>query len=450
MGPSHRDDATTCTLAAAAAAEVLGYRGEVVRRGSWIVCLALTIAACGEVTHARLDEWKQTEQGPVKLAAVLASAKASPAMRAHAAENLLVIGESARVLPMLAALPAAPRFELISPLVERLWQRARVTGADDVPGAAQVQAKDWLVHVRGLASMQTASTIDQYLLDWYATPSLEARARLGTHDAVEVMTLLGEMAGPRMRLAVDQLLARPTAKNAYVRVGDDFLAAIAATREPEALRAAWKVATSPRGDASLPGRWIAALHRAQLAASRHGASFAAAVAALQPELTEVARARAPWSATSAMHALELLAQLPTSDCVDIMLEHATQPEAGPLAWVAAGFLVQCGDEAVDVTRDLLPTAARLAADGAPPPASGGRFVPGVVALRRLAAQPHASLRWMALSWLGLCAAGKAVAPEAAACQQVLRDLQADQAVVKVNGKAVVLGAFAQARLAPSP
>ncbi|MBK9070422.1 MAG: hypothetical protein IPL79_05395 [Myxococcales bacterium] len=326
---------------------------------------------------------------------------------------------------------------------------ARVAGADDVPGAAQVEAKDWLIELRGMASMQTAATIDQYLLDWYATPSLEARARLGTHDAVEVMTLLGEPAGPRMRLAVEQLLARPTAKNAYVRLGDELMAAVAATREPEALRAIWKVATSPRGDATLPGRWIAALHRASLAASARGASFAGAVATLQSQLAQVAIAGS-WSATSATQAISLLAQLPEPQCVDVMSELVIHHDAGELTWVAAGHLVQCGGQTSAATRSLLAAASRLAAAGTQPPANGGRFVPGVAALQRLASQPQATTRWMAISWLGLCAARMAVASEAAACQQVLRGMQTDQAMVKVNGKAVALGTFAKARLAEAP
>ncbi|MBK9070423.1 MAG: hypothetical protein IPL79_05400 [Myxococcales bacterium] len=96
-----------------------------VPRCAWVVWLALAIAACGDVTHERLDEWKQTEQGPSKLAEVISSPQAGAAMRAHAAENLLVIGGAARVLPTLAALPPAQRFGVIAPLVERVWQRAR-------------------------------------------------------------------------------------------------------------------------------------------------------------------------------------------------------------------------------------------------------------------------------------------------------------------------------------
>ena len=94
-----------------------------------VALLGLAAAGCDrKPTHENIDKWMQTEHGPGKLKAALVNGSIDPDLSAHAAENLLLIGDDAAVRAGFEQLEGSRRTAVLTALAPRLWRIARIEG----------------------------------------------------------------------------------------------------------------------------------------------------------------------------------------------------------------------------------------------------------------------------------------------------------------------------------
>src|SRR3954462_15480519 len=128
---------------------------------------------CDKVDHDSIEKWSHTAKGPVKLRKALTDESIDADLSAHAAATMIKRGDDLDVYAAFDAMVPARRSEVIARLAPRLWDIARIEADKDLPGSAQVVAKDALVRVRKWADDPTRQRIDGYLIDWYCVSSYE-------------------------------------------------------------------------------------------------------------------------------------------------------------------------------------------------------------------------------------------------------------------------------------
>src|SRR5215217_5371165 len=110
-----------------------------------LIAIVACALGCEQADHATIDKWLRTSKGPDKLKAALADDSLAADLAAHAAANLLKRGDDQAVYAAFGVMPPGRRSELIAQLAPRLWEIARVEVERELPGPAQVTAKDALV-----------------------------------------------------------------------------------------------------------------------------------------------------------------------------------------------------------------------------------------------------------------------------------------------------------------
>jgi hypothetical protein len=387
--------------------------------------LVIGIAACGgDVDHASLDKWMQTERGPGKLRKALADGSLDPDLSAHAAENLMIIREDAGVVEAFERMEPARRSLVLARLAPRLWALARIEGELTAPSDQQVAAKDLLVSLRPFAEPPIRTTIDGYLADWYTGGYYEARAPVGRWTGAQVMRLLGGAVGPKMISAANAVIGAPAQDGKRVRVGDELLLGLAVTGDAEAVAYVLDMVDLEHPDLTLPERALGALHRAYL--EPPGELFERAdPAALVPHVDRLSRiAQGQRSNAMVNDAVALLGAAGPPHCLAPLIAMIDRPHDDPrYAWVGANHALRCGgpDAITAVARALPPGGSyeHEAMDGA---------VVGEIARMTPPAQVAAAARellaersWVA-RWVGVEVLGKVgTAEDAAALEALGRD-----------------------------
>jgi hypothetical protein len=251
--------------------------------------LALAVAAlapaCEKTDDESIDKWVRTQKGPEKLRKAVANESLDADLSAHAAANLIKMGEDADVRTILETMGASRRAEVIAKLAPRLWTLARVEGEMTMPGPDKVAAKDALFAVRKFADEKGRGQIDGYLTEWYTGGYYEGRAQLGANLGATVMRTLGPAAGKKLMDAANAVVARPASGGKRVRIGDELLLGMAASSSPEAVKYVLDIAHMDRGDTTLTGRALSALYRAYV--DSHGLFDLADPAGLVPNLDAI-------------------------------------------------------------------------------------------------------------------------------------------------------------------
>ncbi len=222
----------------------------------------VAIGACEKTDHESIDKWQGTKKGPAKLKKALADESLDPDLSAHAGANMIKKGRDSEVRAELDNMSPGRRTAVVGKLAPRLWETARVEGEMQMPAPLQVQAKDALVAIRKYADDTTRTQIDGYLIDWYAVPSFEGRAKTGAVLGPAVMRIIGPSAGKKMMRVVDGIIAAPGQETVKKRLGDELLLGVAATADPEAVKYILDIVRMDRGDDTLPGRAMSALYKA--------------------------------------------------------------------------------------------------------------------------------------------------------------------------------------------
>jgi hypothetical protein len=224
-----------------------------------IACIALVFSACEKTDHESIDKWMGTKKGPGKLKQAFVDDGLDADMSAHAGVNMIKKGRDQEVKSELANMPDSRRTAVVGKMASRLWETARIEGEMQLPVPTQVQAKDALVMIRKYADPTTRTQIDNYLVDWYATPSFEGRAQAGAVLGPQVIRTIGPPAAKKLMRVADAIIAAPGQDSVKKKIGNELLLALAATGDPEAVKYILDIARMDRGDKTLPGRALGSL-----------------------------------------------------------------------------------------------------------------------------------------------------------------------------------------------
>jgi len=232
----------------------------------FLVTLALSsVAGCEKTDHDSIDKWTRTEKGPGKLKSAVASEELDPDLSAHAAANMIKMGQEADVRNMIETMSPGRRTALIGKLAPRLWDIARIENEKKVPsGGPQPVAKDALVMIRKWADDSLKQQIDGYLVDWYAVPSYKGREGLGQYTGPTVIRMVGPAMAKKLIDVLNGLIAAPGQEQSKFKIEDELLLGLAATGSPDAVKKLLDVARMDRGDPTLTTRVFGALYTAYL------------------------------------------------------------------------------------------------------------------------------------------------------------------------------------------
>lgn len=336
------------------------------RRASILLQAALVwagLAACETASHENIDRWLSTEKGVDKLRDAVRDSDQGADIRAHAVHNLIIHVQVENQLPFikeaLEDTPPGERQEVLAALVPRLWETARIAREKEVPSPWQAQAKDALFELRPLADEATRRTIDGHLVEWLAGGHYEGRATVGRINGRTIVRALGPMAAPRLLEAARRILVRPPdADGSRPMVGDELLAALASTGDPEAVSLMVDMAVKDYKDTTLPKRSLAALHEAfvQPVAGQPVPARPALVREVE-RLGQVARDE---NLPGVMNndAVDLIAALGPPECIGPFVEMTKMLSLRPaFRWVGVQRGLRCGGvQAIVPIVEAMPTS----------------------------------------------------------------------------------------------
>jgi len=226
-----------------------------------VVALGLS-AGCEKTNHENIDKWTRTSKGPGKLKKALRDEGLDPDLSAHAAANMIRMGNDPEVRTAFEEMSQPRRVQLIGKLAPRMWELARIDREDALPGSGQIVAKDALISMRKHADDAQKQQIDAYLVDWYAVMSYEGRAKVGATLGAAVMRMIGPAAGKKLMSVVNGVIAAPGQEKTKIRIGDELMLGLAASGNPEAVKYVLDIAKMDRGDPTLAKRAMHQLYTA--------------------------------------------------------------------------------------------------------------------------------------------------------------------------------------------
>jgi hypothetical protein len=311
-----------------------------------VAALLAGAAACDKTSHDKVDEWLTTSKGHGKLKGALADGDLDPDLRAHAAQNLIRLGDEPAAFEGLEAASESSRPKIVAKLAPRLWENARMDKPMGVPSPMQSTAKDALFRLRGLADAETKAQIDAYLTDWLTGGWYEGRAESGVVPGAVIIRAIGPSTGPKMVAALDSVVARPPdEKGMTVKIGNTLLLGVAVTGAPEAVGKLLDVMRSgalAKSDKTLPERVMNALLVAYLDPEDFEAAPPAALAPHAAAFAELAKdeTQAPTVVQGSMNLLRA-AGMPA--CLEPLVGMISHPHSNPrYRWIAAQRALDCG------------------------------------------------------------------------------------------------------------
>ncbi len=310
-----------------------------------LATLALSyVSGCETTDHDAIDKWTRTEKGPARLKAAVANEDLEADLSAHAAANMIKMGQDAEVRTMLETMSPGRRTTLIGKLAPRLWDIARIESDTKVPsGGPQPVAKDALVMLRKWADDTQKQQIDNYLIDWYGVTSYAGRSGLGQFTGPTVVRMIGPPIAKKLVDVMNGLIAAPGQDKAKYKIGDDLMLALAASGSPDAVKKLLDVAQMDRGDPTLTTRAFTALYTAYL--DPGGLFDLVGPEALAPNLdTLVAIAKNDQQPGKVVNiGIELIRAIGSPQCFDALAGMVGVPhKASVFKYVVANNALRCG------------------------------------------------------------------------------------------------------------
>jgi hypothetical protein len=231
-----------------------------------MLCAASVLTGCNKASHDNVEKWRNTEEGPGRLAGVVADSDVDMDVRAHAAEALISLGKVADVKPLVAAMSAEVRDAFFTKLTPKLWAVAKILEADQAPVSKQMRAKDALFELRPLAEGPRRDEIDNYLLDWLTLGNFyDERAGAGDNTGEKIIRAIGIKAGPKMvQLGQDLLKNQDQGAKGLVPISKTTLEGIAFTGAPEAVLFLTELGAAPQKQEGLQVQAMTALYTAYI------------------------------------------------------------------------------------------------------------------------------------------------------------------------------------------
>jgi hypothetical protein len=157
----------------------------------FLCLMLLAMAACDRVTAERIETWKNTQKGPLKIEEALQNPGLTPNLRALAAAALVDLGKPEKVDEVMVLLPETERSEILKTLID-LYIRGMQS--DKVPKVRD--ARDALFSVRGYAPADVKKKIDQALLVNIEKDLQNWRFSGGRHSLEKILSTIGSDAAP--------------------------------------------------------------------------------------------------------------------------------------------------------------------------------------------------------------------------------------------------------------
>jgi hypothetical protein len=298
---------------------------------------------CEKTNHENIDKWTRTEKGPGKLKKAVKDEGVDPDLAAHAAANMIRMGNDPDVRAAFEEMSQPRRVQVISKLAPRLWDLARIEREDSLPGSGQIVAKDALISLRKYADDAQKQQIDTYLIDWYAVMSYEGRAKVGSTLGSAVVRMVGAPAGKKLMSVVNSVLAAPGQEKTKIRIGDELMLGLAASGNADAVKYVLDIARMDRGDPTLSKRAMRQLYTAYVDPA--GLFDLADPAALGPNLDAlVAIAKDETMAGQpANDAISLIRAAGSPQCFEPLLSMVRLPHPDPrFRYATAYAALYCG------------------------------------------------------------------------------------------------------------
>lgn len=325
----------------------------------FLLCMGFFASACEDVSHDNIDEWGHTEQGPGKLVGVLESAEHSPALRAHAAQVMVELGRFSDIKDILEGLDDKPRQEIMAEFATRLWELARINKELDIPNASQTRAKDVLFYTIDLADAPTQAKMADYLVEWFVGGHYEGRATAGKVSGAMAIRRVGKSSAERVLNRARGIIARPPRENGKRdQIGEELLKALALSGSPDALEFLMQLVQKPRGDMSLPGRAIAAMHFAFVEPAKGMEPVGGSSIATIAKKLEALYYNEGLSGTIRNDVLNLLATLDATKCIPIFARMIRHPgPANEYRWAGTQGGAKCGGaQGIEAITSALPVS----------------------------------------------------------------------------------------------
>jgi hypothetical protein len=310
------------------------------------VLVVVALAACDKVDHENIDKWLQTENGADKLKKALRSSDHDVEIRAHAAQNLILHpdGHFAEVRDAFDDMEEGDQQTIMAALTARLWEKANAGSSDAMKvSALNIQAKDAMFELRSFADDATKAKIDGYLVEWLCK-FYEGRAQTGRVSGRAIIREVGKQAAPRLLEEARRILIRPPgAEGERLKMGDELLAALAWTGDPEAAGLVMDMITKDYKDESLPKRAIAALHGAYVEPA--SGTPIPAREALSPHTSKLADVAKNENLPGVMNndAIELIASVGPPECIQPFVDLAALPTVRrDFRWTGVQRGLRCG------------------------------------------------------------------------------------------------------------
>ncbi len=303
----------------------------------------LVLASCEKTSHDSIDKWTHTENGTAKLKKAFADEASDPDLAAHAGANLVKKGLDPDVRTILEQMTPGRRTQLVVKLAPRLWDIARIENEMQMPGPAQVAAKDALVMVRRFADDPGKAQVDGYLVDWYCVASYEGRAQVGATLGAAVIRMIGPPASKKLMSVADGLIAAPGQDKKHNRIGDELMLGLAASGSPEAVKYVLDIAHMKTGDETLPTRAMTALYKTYV--DPGGLFDLLEPAPLVPNLDAIVGIAKDdaMPGAAADDAIKLIRVIGPPKCLPPLIGMIAHPHANPrFKYVGADSALKCG------------------------------------------------------------------------------------------------------------
>lgn len=201
------------------------------------IALLTLLAAC-EVTSEKIARWKQSDKGAAKIRAALRDTSQKLAIRAEAAEAL---GEMSLFDPLaedLKAVSEPDRKQIMDELSKRLLGQMKGSNPKST-SKMQLQAKDTLFSIRGLAEEPLRRTLDEEVVRWILGDW--GNRSSGEHSADKVAKAIGaraaaliaeQLGGDAALVVIFATLLREIGDQAARDTGADRLVELAKRQTP--------------------------------------------------------------------------------------------------------------------------------------------------------------------------------------------------------------------------
>lgn len=214
---------------------------------------ALALVPGCDPTAADITRWKQTEKGPGKLRAALASPDLPAELRASAAVALIDIRRGEEAEAALTEAPESSRRAVVHLALPQLVAVVQQGAPEAPPTRAQIEAKDGLFRLRALGDPDDRRLAEEALVA-FCTADLPGRMSAGAFGTERVLLAVGGRAqGPLLAVLGRATLGAPSllpAASLLGRVGDKEARRAGAERIVAILRPALvtpEAAASARG-----------------------------------------------------------------------------------------------------------------------------------------------------------------------------------------------------------